>query len=116
MPLTHIYAITSMTSETTCSMNAEHVGFQALFEQACLGAWIRDGSPGVIKSIYKQCDDHVTNLVRTLFNQKVVQSVEHNDLTYLVYTKKTIGKLAVLYHLTRCLTKQVLTFKRSEFA
>ena len=61
MPLTFIYAITSMTLDTTSSINAEHGGFQALFEQARLGAWIRDGSHGVHKvSIYKQCDDQVT--------------------------------------------------------
>ena len=34
MPLTPIYAITSMTSDTTSSMSGEHGGFQALFEQA----------------------------------------------------------------------------------
>ena len=54
MPLTPIYAITSMTSDTTSSMSGEHGGFHALFEQARLGAWIRDGSPGVYKvSTYK---------------------------------------------------------------
>ena len=67
-------------------------------------------------STYKQCDDNVTNLVRTLFNQKVVHSFERNGLTCVVYPKKTGGKLAVHYHLTRRLSKQVLTFKRSEFA
>ena len=119
MPLTPIYAITSMTSDTTSSMSGEHGGFQALFERARLGAWIHDGSPSVYKvSTCEQCDNHVTNLVRTLFNQKAVQSFEHNGLTYLVYNKKTGGKLAVHYHLTltRRLAKQVLTFKCAEFA
>ena len=80
-------------------------------------AWIRDDSPLVYKvSTYKQCDDHVTNLVRTLFNRKVVQSFEHHGLTYLVCTKNTGGKLAMHYQLTCRPTKQVLTFKRAKFA
>ena len=67
-------------------------------------------------SAYKQRDHHVTNLVRTLFNQKLLQSFEHIGPTYLVYTKKTGGKLAVHYHLTSRLSKQVPTFKLFEFA
>ena len=54
--------------------------------------------------------------IMPVFGQKVVQSFEHHGLTYLVYTEKTGGKLAMHYHLTRRLTKQVLTFKRAEFA
>ena len=91
--------------------------FQAIFEPARLAAWIRNGPSGVYQvSTYKQCDDHVTNCVRTPFDQKVLQSFEHHGLTYLAYTRKMGGKHAVHYHLTRRLSKQVLTFKRSEFA
>ena len=58
----------------------------------------------------------ITNLVRTLFNQEVIKNFENNDLTYLIYTKKTGGKLDMHYHVTRRLSKHVLTFKRSEFS
>ena len=117
LPRTPLYTITSRTADTTTAMSGEFGGFQALFERARLGAWRQDGSIGNYKpSTYKQCDDHVTNLVRTLFNQRLLKNFEHNDLNYMIYTKKTGGKLAMHYHVTRRLSKQVLTFKRSEFS
>ena len=95
-------------------LSGEFGGFQALFEQAHLGAWRQDGCIGNYKpSTYKWYDDHVTNLVRTLFNQKVIKNFEDKDL---VYTKKIGGKLAMHCHVTRRLSKHVVTFKRSEFS
>ena len=117
LPRTPLYTITSLTADTTTAMSEEFGGFQALFERARLGAWRQDGSIGNYKpSTYKQCDDRVTNLIRTLFNQRLIKNLEHNDLNYMIYTKKMGGKLAMHYHITRRLSKQVLTFKRSEFS
>ena len=50
------------------------------------------------------------------FNQKLIKNFEDNDLSYLVYAKKTGGKLAMNYHVTRRLSKHFLTFKRGEFS
>ena len=73
--------------------------------------WGQDGCIGNYKpSTYKQYEDHVTNLVRALFNQKAIKNFEDKDLTEVVYTKKTGGKLAMRF------SKHVLTFKCSEFS
>ena len=61
-------------------------------------------------------DDHIPNLARTLFNQKVIKQFQDGDLTYLVYTKKTSGKFTMHYNVARHLSKHVPTSERSEFS
>ena len=117
LPPTPIYAITSLTADTTTFMSGEFRGFQALFEMAREEAGIRDGRPGTYKlSTYKQCNDHVCNLVRATFDREVVNFFLLNGMPHLVCTKKTGSKLSMHYHVIRRIAKQVLTNQRSEYS
>ena len=84
-PCTPLYFFTSLTTDTTSSMSGEFSGLQALLEVARVKAWEQDKKPdvwglGEWKPLtYKQCDDHVTNLVRALFNRQHIAFAQESS-------------------------------------
>ena len=124
LPATAIYFITSLTADTTTAMAGEFGGVQATFEVATHKAWQDDGCPQLHPSepmyklvTYKQCEDHVCNLVRAFVNQKIVKYFQgHDGYEWLVFERKCGSPLSLHLQVIRRVSKQLLTFKHSQFA
>jgi len=121
-PCTPLYFFTSLTTDTTSSMSGEFSGLQALLEVARVKAWEQDGKPdvwglGEWKPLtYKQCDDHVTNLVRALFNRQLISFAQESSHLWLIYERRFGSPIAFHYQLIRRIAKELLTRYRSQFA
>ena len=107
VPQTPLYHFTSLTCDTTSSMSGHIGGLQALLEKARHKAWTGDACPGVYKPLtFKQCDNHVCNLVRMCFNRKVVDwCFNGNDFKWLIYNRRFGKPLSLHLQLIRAVTK-----------
>jgi len=71
--LTKLYHITSLTTDNTSSNTGEKNGVRAVLERARAAEWLRDGQAGTMPPlIFKGCEDHITNLVSTEIEKRLV--------------------------------------------